>query len=162
MRTAPTGCNAGILDVSMLPDRDGGILSTASSRSRGLLRVGGSVPEGPDDYGTYTFGCRNNTNFNSDNYYTPSSEWKKQQFSRCKRDPDKPRQPASQPANRGDDNRGPIYTTLNGKHLFSLASQRRYGLGAVPLWVIESMAPQPPTFSGTPRNPIVPDSRDGR
>ncbi|KAK3501351.1 hypothetical protein B0T13DRAFT_487496 [Neurospora crassa] len=122
MRTAPTGCNAGILDVSMLPDRDGGILSTASSRS-------------------------NNTNLNSDNYYTPSSEWKKQQISRCKRDPDKPRQPASQPTDRGDDNRGPIYI-----HKW---------LGAVPLWVIESMAPQPPTFSGTPRNPIVPDSRDG-
>ncbi|KAK3351188.1 hypothetical protein B0H65DRAFT_109989 [Neurospora tetraspora] len=46
MRTAPTGCNLGILD-----DRDGGILCllTGSSRSRGL-RACGSVFEGPGDY----------------------------------------------------------------------------------------------------------------
>ncbi|KAL0465846.1 hypothetical protein QR685DRAFT_575910 [Neurospora intermedia] len=116
MRTAPMGCNAGILD---------------------------------------TFGCRINTNLNWTITTPPPSEWKKQQISRCKRDPDKPRQPASQPTGAMTTEAPSTYTTLNGKHLLSLASQRRYGLGALPLWVIESMAPQPPTFSGTPRNSIL-------
>ncbi|KAH7632714.1 hypothetical protein B0T09DRAFT_79221 [Sordaria sp. MPI-SDFR-AT-0083] len=74
MRTVPTGCNLGILDVSLLLDRDGGILCLSTgSRSRGLLRACGSVFTRPGGHIYTTQQFNNGTNFNSDDHCTDSA-----------------------------------------------------------------------------------------